>query len=180
MCFIQPSISHDVLCSQRTGTLSTAASQHTECRRLVAGALCGAERSYPTSKVRGSGLECQAAMVQERPRGATLRPRSAAAERSYPVSEVSGCCREETPHVRGQGRRPRGATQRPRPVAARRRHPESEIRGGDLEEPPGARGQGRQLGVATHARGQGRRPGGATRGVVAAQAQEGLQELSHI
>ena len=113
----------------------------TKRRRLRAGSLSMAERSYPTSEVRGSGLECQAAMVQERPRG---------------------------------------ATQRPRPVAARRRHPKSEIRGGDLEEPPGARGQGRQLGVATHTRGQGRRPGGATRGVVAAQAQEGLGELSHV
>ena len=30
----------------------------------------------PTSEVRGSGLECQAAMAQERPRGATPRPRS--------------------------------------------------------------------------------------------------------
>ena len=35
-------------------------------------------------------------------------------------------------------------------------------------------------GGATHARGQGRRLGGATRGVVAAQAQEGLEELSHV
>ena len=40
-------------------------------------------------------------------------------------------------------------------------------RGGDLEEPPRARGQGRQL-------------GGATQGAVAAQAQEGLEELSHV
>ena len=38
----------------------------------------------------------------------------------------------------------------------------------------------RQLGGATHTRGQGRWPGGATRGVVAAQAQEGLEELSHV
>ena len=36
-------------------------------------------------------------------------------------------------------------------------------------------GQERQ-GGATHARGQ----GGATRGVVAEQAQEGLEELSHV
>ena len=53
-------------------------------------------------------------------------------------------------------------------------------RGGDPEEPPQARSQGRQLGGATHARGQGRRPGGATRGVVTVQAQEGLEELSHV
>ena len=42
-----------------------------------------------------------------------------------------------------------------------------EARGGDLEEPSGARGQGRW-------------PGGATQGMVAAQAQEGLEELSNV
>ena len=43
------------------------------------------------SEVRGSGLECQAATAQDRPRGATLRQRSvAAAGRSYPVSEGRG------------------------------------------------------------------------------------------
>ena len=62
-----------------------------------------AERSYPTFEVRGSGLACQAVMVQEWPRGATMHPRSGvAAERSYPESEVSGGW-EETPGVRGQG-----------------------------------------------------------------------------
>ena len=55
-----------------------------------------------------------------------------------------------------------------------------EARGGDPEEPPRARSQGRQLRGATHAQGQGRRPGEATRGVVAEQAQEGLEELSHV
>ena len=48
------------------------------------------------------------------------------------------------------------------------------------EEPPRAQGQGRQLGGATHARGQGWWPGGAFREAVAAQAQEGLEELSYI
>ena len=57
-----------------------------------------AERSYPTSEVRGSGLECQAETVQERPRGATLVPRSVAARRSYPVSEVRGG-QEKQPHA---------------------------------------------------------------------------------
>ena len=47
-----------------------------------------AKRSYPTSKVRGSCRECQAAMAQERPRRAT--------------------------QVRGQGRQPGGATSCPR------------------------------------------------------------------
>ena len=68
-----------------------------------AGALSAAERSYPTSKVRGSSLECQAVTAQERPRGATLGSRSGAAAgrrqprskvravagRSYPASEAS-------------------------------------------------------------------------------------------
>ena len=50
---------------------------------------------------------------------------------------------------------------------AGRSHLMPEARGSDPEEPPRARGQGRRL-------------GGATRGVVAAQAQEGLEELSHV
>ena len=80
------------------------------------------------AEVRSSGLECQAATAQERPRGATLRPRSgAAAKRSCPVSKVSGSGWEELPHVRGQWR-PGGDTP-----------PE----GGGQEKPPRARGQGR-------------------------------------
>ena len=47
-----------------------------------------AERSYPTSEVRGSSRECQAVMAQEWPRGATSRSRSgAAAGRSNPTSK---------------------------------------------------------------------------------------------
>ena len=50
-----------------------------------------AAESYPTSEVRGSGLECQAALVQEWPGGATPHPRSGVkAERSHPVSEARG------------------------------------------------------------------------------------------
>ena len=48
-----------------------------------------AERSYPTSEVRGSGLESQAATAQEQPRGASPRPRpGATAKRSHLVSEA--------------------------------------------------------------------------------------------
>ena len=36
------------------------------------------------------------------------------------------------------------------------------------------------ISIPTHARGQGWRLGGATRGAVAEQAQEGLEELSHV
>ena len=66
---------------------------------MAAGALSVAE-SYPTTEIRGSGLECQAAMAQERPRGATLPPRSGvAAERSYPTSKVGARAETRYPHV---------------------------------------------------------------------------------
>ena len=48
-----------------------------------------AKRSYPTTEVRGSGRERQAATAQEQPRGATLRPRS---------GEAAG---GEKPHLQG-------------------------------------------------------------------------------
>ena len=69
------------------------------------------------SKVRDSGLECQAAMAQERPRGTTPRPRPGAAGRSHLAS------------VRGQGRQLGGATPPPRPGgAAGRNNPTSRER----------------------------------------------------
>ena len=84
-----------------------------------------------------------------------------AAGRSYPTSEVRGG-REETPRVRDQGW-PGEATSRPKPGAVTlRSHPEPEARGGTWEKPP--------------AQGQGQQPGG----VVATQAQEGLEELSNV
>ena len=56
----------------------------------------------PHVRGRGSGWECQAAMVQEQPKGATPRPRpGAVARRSYPTSKVRGGGREEKPHVQG-------------------------------------------------------------------------------
>ena len=67
------------------------------------------------------------------------------------------CGREELPHVRGQGRRQGGATLLRRSgTAAKRSHPASEARGGDREEQP------------------------RIQGAVAVQAQEGLEEPSHI
>ena len=69
---------------------------------MAAGAPSAGE-SYPTSDVRGSGLECQAAMAQEQRRGAPPRPRSGATARRYPASEARGSGREEQPHARGQG-----------------------------------------------------------------------------
>ena len=107
--------------------MQAAAGRHTYISR--------AERSYLTSEVRGSGLECQAVMVQERPRGATLHQRSVAAERRHSASEVSGS-REETPRIRGQGQQEK-ATSRPRPGAVTlRSHPDPEARGCSWEEPP--------------------------------------------
>ena len=83
------------------------------------------------SEVRGSGRECQAETVQERPRGAT--------------------------QVQGQGRQPGGATPHPRPGAvAGRSYPTPEARGGGQEDQP------------------------HVQGALAAQAQEGLEELFHI
>ena len=90
-----------------------------------------AKKRYPTSEVRGSGLECQVVMVQERRRGATLPPKTRTeAERSYLVSEVR--------------------------AAAGRSHPASEARGGGWAEQP------------------------HVQGAVAARAQEGLEEPSHV
>ena len=74
-----------------------------------------AKRSYPMSKVRDSGRECQAAKAQEWQRGATqvqgqgqrlggVSPRSRsgeAAKRSYPASEVRGRGWEDQPHIEG-------------------------------------------------------------------------------
>ena len=52
------------------------------------------ERSYPTSEVRSGGRECQAVAAQEQLRGATPRPRSGAvAERSNHTSKEWWLCK---------------------------------------------------------------------------------------
>ena len=76
-----------------------------------------------------------------------------ATERSYPTPEVKGRCREDP---MPKGRRPIGATPPLRSGAARRSHLMSEARGCGREE---------QFHI---------------QGAVAAQAQEGLEELSHV
>ena len=97
----------------------------------VTSALSTAERSYPTSDVRGRSREDPMPEGQW-PRGVTRcwRP-GAAAERSYPLpkargigrshppSQVRGGGQEEQPHTRGQGQQPEGATPCPRVVAVR-------------------------------------------------------------
>ena len=65
--------------------------------------------------------------------------------------------------LQGQG----GVNPLLRSGVAGRSHLAPEARGSDPEGPPRARGQGRQL-------------GGATGGAVAEQAQEDLEELSHV
>ena len=91
-----------------------------------------------------------------RPRGVTPLPRSGAAAESARLQwRRNG--REELPCVRGQGRRPRGATLHPRPgAAAGRSHPAPKARGGGWEKQP------------------------HLQEAVAAWAQEGLEEPSHV
>ena len=118
------------------------------------GTLSAAERSYPTSEVRGRSQE-DPMPEGRRPRGVTRHPRSGAAAENarlrrrrngleeLPNSEVRGSSREELPHVQGQGQQPRGATLR----TAKRSYPE--VRGGGREElphapTPEARGGGRE------------------------------------
>ena len=88
-----------------------------------------------------------------RPRGATPRPRSGAEAGRTPCPRGGG--QEELSHDLGQGQRPRvpgcdGAGM------AKRSYPSSEVRGGGWEE---------KLHV---------------QGTIAARAQEGLEELSHV
>ena len=114
---------------------------HTKRRRLRAGALSVAERSYPTSEVSGGREELPRVQGQWRPGGDIPRPRSgAAAQRSYLVSDLCGGGWEELPRVQGQWR-PGEETPHPRSGAAKRSYIAPEARGSDLEEPPRAQGQ---------------------------------------
>ena len=124
------------------------------------------------------------------PRGVIPRPRSGAAAESTRLRRHRNGG-EELPRVRGQGRRPGGDTPRPQARGQGRRR----------EELPRVRGQGRRPGGETprpkpEARDDGReelphapkpeaKGGGLEeqphdQGAVAARAQEGLEELSHI
>ena len=99
------------------------------------------------------------------------------AERSYPTFEVRGRSREDP---MPEGWRPRGVTQRPRSGAAaestrlqragtaERRYPASEVRGDDERSYPVSEVRG----------GWEEQP--HVQGAVAARAQEGLEELSHV
>ena len=109
----------------------------------------------------------------QRPRGVIPRPRSGAVAES---ARLRWCRngREELPGVQGRGARGGGREELPR---VRRQ-------GWQLEELPCVRGQGWRLGRAT----QCRRPGAAAgrtnptpkEPLLRRQAQEGLEELSHV
>ena len=105
------------------------------------------------SEVRGRSRE-DPMPEGRRPRGVTPRLRSGAAAKSARLQwrRNSG---EELPHVRGQGQWPRvpGCNGT---GAAKRSYPTSEARGSGREEQP------------------------HVQGAVAAQAPEGLEELSHV
>ena len=91
------------------------------------------------------------------------------------MSEIRGVGREEIPSVRGQRQR-------------REEYPTSEVRGRGREEiphtpKPEARGSGRER--LSHAptpevKGGGREEQPHIQGALAVQAQEGLEELSHV
>ena len=95
------------------------------------------------------------------------------------MSKVRGGGREETPRVRSQGRRPRGATLLPKSGAAGRSHLAPEAGGGNPEELPQPKARGGSWKEPptpeARARSQEEQPRSST-----AQAQEGLEELSHI
>ena len=113
-------------------------------------ALSSAERSYPTSEVRGRSRE-DPMPEGRRPRGVTPHLRSGAAAESARLPQHRNG-REELPHVRGQG----GSREEIHSVRGQ---------GQWREELPRFWGQGRRAGGATpcpHARGQGQRLGGPT------------------
>ena len=124
----------------------------------------GRERSYPTSEVRGRSRE-DPMPEGLRPRRVTPCPRSGAAAESARLGRRR-TGREELPRseVREAGRGGGGA--------AERRYPASEVRGGGQEEIPHA--------LKPEARGGGREEQPPVQGAVAAWAQEGLEELSHV
>ena len=107
-----------------------------------------------------------------RPRGVTPRPRSGAAAESARL-RLRSTGRKELLHGRGQGGQPRGDTQRLRSGAApRRRYP--------MPPHPRPRAVAGRSNPSPEARGGGREDQPHVQGAMAARAQEGLEELSHI
>ena len=134
----------------------------------MTGTLSTAERSHPTFEVRGRSQEDPIPKGRQ-PRGVTPRPRSGAEARRTPYPKGGG--QEELPHVLGQGQQPRVADCDSAGMAERS-YPASEARGDGWEELPHA--------LTLEARGGGQEEQPHVQGAVAARAQEGLEELSHI
>ena len=86
--------------------------KHFLMQAAVTGTLSVAERSHPTSEIRGRSRE-DPMPEGWRPRGVTARPRSRAAAESARLQQRRNGL-EELPRIRGQGRLPGGATPRPR------------------------------------------------------------------
>ena len=103
------------------------------------------------------------------PRGATPSPRSGAEAGRTPCPK--GGSQEELPHVRGQGQWLRVPSY-DSAGTAERSYPGSEVRGGSREELPHA--------PTPKARGGGQEEQPHVQGALAARAQEGLEELSHV
>ena len=128
-----------------------------KAQAAATGAPSAAERSHPTSEVRGRSWEDPVPEGQQ-PRGVTPCPRSGqrprvpecegagTAERSYPLSEVGGGGREEIPHTPclrpgATGGRSYPTPLSPRPRAAvGRSNPTTEARGGGQEDQPHIQG----------------------------------------
>ena len=115
------------------------------------GALSTAERSHPTSEVRGRSREDPMPEGRQ-PRGVTPCLRSGAAAESTRLRQCRNR-REVLPRIRGRGGgRLRGDTQHPRSGAATRGVtpcPRSGAVAGRIYHTPQAQGQGRRVGGAT-------------------------------
>ena len=102
---------------------------------------------------------------------------------SYPTSKVRGSGRE---YHTATAEQPREAILRPRSGgAAERRYPASEVRGGDERSYPKSEVRGSDREELPHApkpeaMGGGQEEQPHVQGAVAARAQEGLEELSHV
>ena len=136
-----------------------------KCRRLQWACQSVAERSHPTSEVRGRSREDPRPKGWQ-PRGVTPRPRSGrAANRRYPVSKVRGGDERRYPVSEVRGGDERSYTMSEVRGGDERSYPESKVRGSGREElphasKPEAKGGGGE--EQPHDQGQGWWPGGPT------------------
>ena len=88
------------------------------------------------------------------------------------------CGREELPHVQSQGQKPGGP--HALGAAAKRRYPVSKVRGSGGVPGWDSTGAAERRYPTSKVRGGGRKEQPHVQGAVAARAQEGLEELSHV